>query len=158
MYNIHLFLFSSQSSNYLRNKMKASKLNLTEIENYLSTICAELICCFFFPQSAKWSGKVSTTTPTQKKTQSKIERIKRRENHHPRRMKVEEVIGVGGRVMEVKVDVSDVEFCHYSRRNGGPPLSLYTPSLEPIVLLSSLFFFFLSLSAFSYIEKKTTAE
>ena len=138
--------------------MKASKLNLTEIENYLSTICAELICCFFFSTVCKMKWKsVDDDTHTEEDTVQK-ERIKRRENHHPRRMKVEEVIGVGGRVMEVKVDVSDVEFCHYSRRNGGPPLSLYTPSLEPIVLLSSLFFFFLSLSAFSYIEKKTTAE
>jgi len=67
-------------------------------------------------------------------------------NHHLEELKVEEVIGVVG-VVEMKADVSDVEFCHYSRRNG-------VPLSSRLLLLSSLFFLpLLRLSAFRIAEK-----
>lgn len=68
-------------------------------------------------------------------------------NHHlEEELKVEEVIGRGGRGGNEGRDVSDVEFGHYSRRNGGPSRADCLVVLVVFLLYSALLL--LRLSAF----------
>jgi hypothetical protein len=73
--------------------------------------------------------------------ESTIQSKKMGVNHHlEEELKVEEVIGRGGRGGNGGRDVSDVEFCHYSRRNGGPSRADCLVVLVVFLLLCSASF------------------